>query len=247
MKKLFMFIAAVLALVSCSSVTSNKEDIMVQEDRKVGKFTSIAIQGSPTVIYRQGITCTVKVRANKSVIKDIKTTIDNGCLNVSMKGKGGFFVFSKEKPITIYVTSPDLIGVEIAGSGDFKSEMPLDTDNIRLVVRGSGDIDFDGKILCDNAKMEVTGSGDIDVKDIEALTTDISVIGSGEIDVNQQKVINTDVRLTGSGDITIKCESCGNINSNLTGSGDISIYGSVNNISKQKAGSGDYNINVTKK
>ena len=30
MKKLFMFIAAVLALVSCSSVTSNKEDIMVQ-------------------------------------------------------------------------------------------------------------------------------------------------------------------------------------------------------------------------
>ena len=167
MKKLFMFIAAVLALVSCSSVTSNKEDIMVQEDRKVGKFTSIAIQGSPTVIYRQGNTCTVKVRANKSVIKDIKTTIDKGCLNVSMKGNGGFFVFSKEKPITIYVTSPDLIGVEIAGSGDFKSEMPLDTDNIRLVVRGSGDIDFDGKILCDNAKMEVTGSGDIDVKDIE--------------------------------------------------------------------------------
>ena len=145
MKKLFMFIAAVLALVSCSSVTSNKEDIMVQEDRKVGKFTSIAIQGSPTVIYRQGNTCTVKVRANKSVIKDIKTTIDKGCLNVSMKGNGGFFVFSKEKPITIYVTSPDLIGVEIAGSGDFKSEMPLDTDNIRLVVRGSGDIDFDGK------------------------------------------------------------------------------------------------------
>ena len=226
MKKLFMFIAAVLALVSCSSVTSNKEDIMVQEDRKVGKFTSIAIQGSPTVIYRQGNTCSVKVRANKSVIKDIKTTIDKGCLNVSMKGNGGFFVFSKEKPITIYVTSPDLIGVEIAGSGDFKSEMPLDTDNIRLVVRGSGDID---------------------VKDIEALTTDISVIGSGEIDVNQQKVINTDVRLSGSGDITIKCESCGNINSNLTGSGDISIYGSVNNISKQKAGSGDYNINVTKK
>ena len=82
------------------------------------------------------------------------------------------------------------------------------------------------------------------MKNLEAMTNDITLIGSGDLSVRQRRVGNTRVQLTGSGDIEVDCEKCGTVDSNLTGSGDISISGTVSNLKKSKAGSGDYIINI---
>ncbi|MDD5784653.1 MAG: DUF2807 domain-containing protein, partial [Prevotella sp.] len=113
-----------------------------------------------------------------------------------------------------------------------------------LAVKGSGDLSIDGHLLCDNVKMTVTGSGDLEVKNLEALTNDVTLVGSGDMEVRQSKVGSTRVRLTGSGDIKIDCRDCGSVDSNLTGSGDISITGTVRNVNKSKAGSGDYHLDI---
>ena len=247
MKKVFMFVAALITLTSCVVSTDVKKAEFAEETRQIRGFKQIQINGSPSVVYTQGNNFEVRVKVAKGdgAFDAVKTELDGDRLVVSCKKLGGnVFNFSSSGQCTVFVTSPDLIGVEVSGSGDFRSTKPIDTDNISLAVRGSGDISIEGLLICDNAKLTVTGSGDLDVKNLEAFTSDITLIGSGDLEVKQRKVGNTRVQLTGSGDIEIDCDKCGTIDSQLTGSGDISIRGTVRTLNKSKAGSGDYNIDI---
>ena len=228
------------------SKTKNKKAEYAEETRPIKGFNQIQVNGSPKVVYTQGRNYEVKVKVlDKDALGVVKTELDGERLVVSLKNyRSMMFNFDKGDRFVVYVTSPDLIGVEVSGSGDFKSTKTIDTDNISLAVRGSGDISIEGLLICDHAKMAVTGSGDLEVKNLEAMTNDITLIGSGDLSVRQRRVGNTRVQLTGSGDIEVDCEKCGTVDSNLTGSGDISISGTVSNLKKSKAGSGDYIINI---
>lgn len=247
MKKIFMFVTAMVTLVSCTFSSNLDNEGYAEETRKIEGFNQIQVVGSPTVIYTQGNKYEVRVRVPNSddPFKQVKTELQGDRLVVSLRSQVNLFgIGGKSTRVVVYVTSPDLIGVEVAGSGDFKSDKPIDTDNISLAVKGSGDLSIDGHLLCDNVKMTVTGSGDLEVKNLEALTNDVTLVGSGDMEVRQSKVGSTRVRLTGSGDIKIDCRECGSVDSNLTGSGDISITGTVRNVNKSKAGSGDYHLDI---
>ena len=246
MKKFFVFVAAMFTLVSCSAILE-QEEVQIEETRMVNKFKQIHILGSPTVIYTQGSKCSVKVKAPKSIVKKVSTVCKGDRLEIETKGVINFWGFNSGgnyDRVTVYVTSPDITGVELNGSGDFTSDKPIDTDNISLTVRGSGDISLKGHLICDNAQLQVTGSGDLEVSDLEALTSKVVLIGSGDLSVRQRNVKNTRVELTGSGDISVECLHCDRLDSRLTGSGDISISGTVRKIDKVKAGSGSYNLNL---
>ena len=245
MKKFFVFVAAIFTLISCSPIVEQKE-AMIEETRMVDKFKEIQIMGSPTVIYTQGSKCSVKVKAPRSIVKKLLTACKGDRLEIETKGGINFWGFKGDSfdKVTVYVTSPDITGVELNGSGDFRSDKPIDTDNISLIVRGSGDISVKGHLICDNAQLQVTGSGDLEVANLEALTNDVVLIGSGDLEVRQHNVRDTKVQLTGSGDIKVDCDRCDRLDSQLTGSGDISIRGSVRHVNKMKAGSGSYNISI---
>ena len=107
--------------------------------------------------------------------------------------------------LTIYVSSPDLVGVRLNGSGDFISRRQIDTDVMNVVLRGSGDIEFDD-IICDRFTTELIGSGDIKINQLEARTSSAMVIGSGDVVINQSNVIDTNLSLRGSGDISVNFE-----------------------------------------
>lgn len=244
MKKFFLFVATVFSLISCSFSASASEP-QIEETRVVKAFTQILVKGSPTVIYTQGNKCSVKVKAPQNLIKEIKTVSNGNLLEIGRDDKLRKLGFNNSNDmIVVYVTSPDIVGVDVMGSGEFVSEKPIDTDNISLKVRGSGEISVKGHLICDNAKILVAGSGDINVSDLEALTSNVQVVGSGDINLRQRNVNQTRVELTGSGDIEIDCLNCDKLNSVLTGSGDISISGSVRQLKKSKAGSGSYDINI---
>ena len=141
-------------------------------------------------------------------------------------------------PACVYVTSPDLIGVELLGSGDFECRSHLDTDNLDVMLKGSGDIVF-SDIICDRIKTSVIGSGDLTIEKAVAQTADVELIGSGDVKIKQQKVKQTKVELKGSGDIKMNLTNCGTIDCRLLGSGDITLQGDVMKLNSYTRGSGD--------
>lgn len=239
MKKFCLFLAAFFAIVCSTKLYAFASKDEVVETRSLKGFERIRLQGSPDIKYTQGKTWSVRVKAPKSVSKNVVTRVEKDCLVVSVKS-GSMFNFNslKGQDVTVYVTSPDLIGVEVQGSGDFECKSKLDTDNLDLSLRGSGDIEFTD-IICDRIRSSVVGSGDLEIKYVEAKQSDIELVGSGDIKIKQSKVDRTQIELKGSGDVKVHCDQCKVVNCRLVGSGDITLTGAVQQLNKTTRGSGD--------
>ncbi len=241
MKKLFWFFVAVFAVVASTSVYAFRGSDKVEEGRKLTGFERIRLQGSPDIKYTQGKTWSVRVKAPKSIIKNVQTRVENKTLIVSVKS-GSVFRFSslKDNDVTVYVTSPDLIGVEVQGSGDFECKSHVDTDNLDINLKGSGDIDF-YDIICDRIKVSLVGSGDVEIKKVVTQYSDVELVGSGDVKISQLNAKDTKLELKGSGDIKVANQNCGTVTCRLVGSGDITLTGTVKQLNKTSRGSGDIN------
>ena len=239
MKQLFLFLVALFAIVCSTQLYAFTSKNEVVETRPLKGFERIRLQGSSDIKYTQGKTWSVRVKAPKSIIKNVVTRVEKNCLVVSIKS-GSVFNFNslKDNDVTVYVTSPDLIGVEVQGSGDFECKSKVDTDNLDLSLRGSGDIEFTD-IICDRVRSSVVGSGDLEIKYVEARQSTIELVGSGDVKIRQSKVEQTQIELKGSGDVKVHCDQCQVVNCRLVGSGDITLTGTVRQLNKTSRGSGD--------
>ena len=252
-----------MTLASCSEAGSLKTSISTDNDRyvvtegkivkqylKVGKFISVRIEGSPTVKFVQGNKHEVIVQGTKEYVGKIKTVVEGNKLVVGLKSNISFNIFknrSDRKNLVIYVTSPDLVGVELAGSGDFICKGPIDTDRLNIQVNGSGDVDFEGHVICDKLNVQMAGSGDVDIMNVDAIESELQLVGSGDIEVKQKNVEHTKIQLIGSGDIKVSFDNCKDVESSLAGSGDVTLKGNITGrLNKAKAGSGDYIIELRK-
>ena len=231
MKKVFLSLIALVAfgmLTSCScnglNVNFTRTKPLVERTRQIKGFERIELQGSLDVKYCQADSFSVLVKAPADVIKDVETRVDGNKLVVNMKGSNKFLNIgvSDSEDVTVYVTSPDFIGIELKGSGDFKCKGLLDTDKLDISLNGSGDIEFDD-IICDEVNVSLVGSGDVEVKNV--------------------KMLRSNVNLVGSGDIKVKYDDSGKVEANLTGSGDIELTGEVTEYKSNVRGSGDMHRN----
>ena len=217
----------------------------VTQVRHIKDFEEIEIYGSPTVYYKQGDSFAVKVVGPEDLVDKIVTEREGQSLVIRNKGKFGVFNISmtSDDELAVYVTSPDLVRIQLNGSGDFISNQRIDTDNMQITLRGSGDIDIDD-LICDNCVTEVVGSGDLEIRSLETRTSDVSLVGSGDVKLGQKNVQLTDISLRGSGDIAIDfMQGCREVHTNLVGSGDVSLKGRVKRFTQQKTGSGDIDTN----
>ena len=252
-----------MTFVSCSEAGSLKTSISTDNDsyvvtegkivkqyRKVGKFISVRIEGSPTVKFVQGDKHEVIVQGTKEYVDKIKMVVEGNKLVVGLKNNISFNIFknrSDRKNLVVYVTSPDLVGVELAGSGDFICKGPIDTDRLNIQVNGSGDVDFEGHVICDKLNVQMAGSGDVDIMNVDAIESELQLVGSGDIEVKQKNVEHTKIQLIGSGDIKVSFDNCKDVESSLAGSGDVTLKGNITGrLNKAKAGSGDYIIELRK-
>ena len=254
MRKFFLFLLAISAIAVCEA--KSKKTTVTTENRKTAAFKRISMSGPIDVIYTQGKTCSVKVTSSAEQMKDVKTGVKDGTLFISYEGQncisftangiGNLFRAiggrgSGYEGITVYVTSPDIIEINLTGSGDFVSRNRIDTDKLTLRLRGSGDMTI-SDIICDEIDTELVGSGDIRLPRTDVLRSRISLVGSGDISTGQSNTRHTEISLKGSGDINVSFagDKCGTANASLYGSGDITLSGRLKSLKKTSRGSGDF-------
>ena len=224
MKKVFLSLMALGMLASCAcsglKVHYFNSKPQGEDSRQLKGFERIELLGSLDVKYEQADSFSVRVAAPVDVIKDVETRVEGNKLVVSMKGSNKFINVgvSDGDDVTVYVTSPDFLGIELKGSGDFECRQLLDTDNLDILLKGSGDIKFHD-IVCDQVNVSLVGSGDVELKNV--------------------KMLRSYVDLVGSGDVKVRFSESGSVESSLTGSGDITLSGTVRNFTSNVRGSGD--------
>ena len=238
---IFTTMTAVGFIVS-SCFKSTRSEFRSTEE-KLPYFNKIVISAPVRVHFIQGDKSSIKVVNKNKHGGQIIKECHGGVLEISWNSVIKWNILKKsEKDVEVYVTSPDLIGVTLKGSGEFISSGKVDSDNLEITLAGSGDILFTD-IICDKIKTNLRGSGDIKINNLQCLHSETTLMGSGDIKINSESSTTSDILLKGSGDIEINYNNANAINCKLEGSGDIELSGMAKTLNKQKRGSGDIDIN----
>ena len=208
-----------------------------EQTRKVDPFTEISLRIGAKVHLEQGAKQNLEIVAKSSTLDEIITEVKDGKLIIRFPNKDYFWKTFQPGEITIYITTPEINGLGISGSGDIIAENEIKTKildlgvsgsgNIRLSelsaervkssISGSGDIVLAGKEAAQDLSVAISGSGNFKGMNFSADDVSIKVAGSGNVDIEANK--NLFVRLAGSGNVTYKGRPM--IDQSIAGSGKV--------------------------
>lgn len=224
--------------------TVKASKVYVTRDVHVGEFNRIEVSGSPDVIYRQKAgKPMVEVYASDNIVDLLDIREEGGTLYVRFK-KGVSVSYDK---LEIRVSSEQMNGIKVSGSGDVDLASDIRTDRMELRVSGSGDING-GRIDCRGAfSMGISGSGDVNLQEIRSSSLDMSVTGSGDAKTGRVSVGgNTAISVTGSGTVRIEGGNTESAELKVSGSGDIFAGNyQARRVSASVTGSGDIRCHAT--
>ncbi|HAQ21684.1 MAG TPA: hypothetical protein DCR40_21005 [Prolixibacteraceae bacterium] len=225
---------AFLLFVSFLSVLQAKAD---EQTRKVDPFTEISLRISANVHLEQGAKQNLEIVAKPSTLDEIITEVKDGKLIIRFPNKDYFWRTFQPGEITIYITTPEINGLGVSGSGDIIAEDEIKTktldmavsgsgniklselsaERVKSVISGSGDIIVAGKTTAQDLSVNISGSGNFKGLDFSSDDVTVKIAGSGNVGVEANK--NLYVRLAGSGNVTYKGKPM--IDQSIAGSGSV--------------------------
>ena len=207
------------------------------QTRKVDPFTEISLRIGAKVHLEQGEKQNLEIVAKSSTLEELITEVKDGKLIIRFPNKDFFWKTFQPGEITIYVTTPEIKGLGVSGSGDIIAEDGIKTkaldlavsgsgnikiedlsaEQVKATISGSGDIVLSGKTAAQDLGVAISGSGNLKGMDYSADDVSVKIAGSGNVDIEANK--NLYVRLAGSGNVTYKGHPL--IDQSIAGSGKV--------------------------
>jgi len=219
-----------VSLTGCSSVIVGEP---VTENRDVGEFTTVSIDGPGTLSITTGDTASLTITAPQSTLDSINTTTLSGVLEISPD----YTSTDLHGPVIYMLTVPVVDGIIVRGSATVSADFTgatdasietrgsgsvtgtnLDADHAQATVRGSGGIKIVGSVTM--LSVVVTGSGDYEGPELESRECTVDIAGSGDAKVNVTRTLAIDVRGSGNVAYTGGAE----VTSDIAGSGKVSEF-----------------------
>ena len=217
-----------LSLVSCTinvdgesfggkTIKGNGNVVSKTYDVSTFDEISIALPATVNFIIADDYTCTVRVDENLMEYLDIKVKDHDLILKKQEKHKNTNLHATE---FIIDITAPSLENINLAGSGTFNANSPLEGEKFEANVAGSGDIVFNKTVTAREVELNVAGSGDLICNELIADKLDADIAGSGDLKVVSGNVREVESSVAGSGDIVLSCD-IENLDADIAGSGDI--------------------------
>lgn len=194
-----------------------------EQSRKVDAFSEISLRISAKVHLEQGDKQNLEIVAKPSTLEQIITEVKDGKLIIRFPNKDFFWKTFQPGEIIIYITTPEIKGLGVSGSGDIIAEGSIKTSAIDLGISGSGNIKL-MELTAARVKSTISGSGDIILAGKEA-AQDLSIVisGSGSLKAMDYKADDVSVKVSGSGNVDI--EAVKNLYIRVAGSGNVTYKG----------------------
>jgi hypothetical protein len=228
MKSKFFFLALSTFVLLISSPVAAKEDL-----RKLPSFSEISLRISAKVYVEQAENQSVRIVASPETLEQIITEVKGRTLQIRFPSNNIFKRWDPGK-IEIYISVPEVDGLNVSGSGDIVAEK-IETRILDLVISGSGNIKIE-ELDAERISATVSGSGNIKIED-GGVAEDLKarITGSGNIDASGLEANNIDALTSGSGNCSVF--SNGSIKARIAGSGNV-YYSGNPAIESSIAGSG---------
>lgn len=231
MKQFFFVMLVVSALASCNLEIIKGSGVLKTETRTISGAEKIKAVGSFDVEITPGTETSLKVEGDDNLISRIITEKKDGYLVIKMEDD---INYSTENKLVVYITTPQLEAVSLAGSGNVVTKGKFTgSDKLKVSLSGSGNADI--QVNTPSIQANIAGSGDIKIVG-ETKDVSIKIAGSGNFIGDELRAENADAHIAGSGDIKIFADV--KLDAHIAGSGSIMYLGNATVIQKV-AGSGE--------
>jgi hypothetical protein len=172
----------------------------------------------------------IKVEADENLMPYIETKTENGWLVI--RAKDDYDLSSKNR-IVVYVTTPELSALKVAGSGKVESKETWgNAEDFELGVAGSGDVSI--TVASHSMDVNIAGSSNVEVKG-DAKDIKVDIAGSGSFMGGELKANDVGVSVAGSGDAEVFAMET--LKVKVAGSGDVKYRGNAT-VDQKIVGSG---------
>ena len=235
--KTYFFLLCSITMVSACIHMGERVDgngNMKSEKRTVSTAERMKVLGDMDVYVEKGPT-SVRVEADENILPYIETSMNDGWLEI--RTRDGINLNSKD-PIKVYVSTPEVSGLTVAGSGTIESKDEFSTSHdMEFDISGSGDIT--AVIHSPRVESHISGSGNLHVSG-ETKDVEIHISGSGNYDGPGLKAENAEVSIAGSGDANLFADE--RLKASIAGSGDVRYQGNAT-VDSHISGSGSVTKN----
>lgn len=235
MKHILLFLTVImLTATSCrwfgyKRVVGNGN--LETQDRPIQQAERIKLAGSYDVEITQGPTTSVKVEADENILPYILTRSEGGFLIIKSKDH---ISLSTDNTIKIFITTPKLEQVNLAGSGNIIGKSKFTGgDKLTLKIAGAGDMKME--VNTPSIEAEIAGSGSMTLTG-ETRDQRIRISGVGDYIGEALKSENAVVKIAGSGNV--KLFAAATLDVNIAGVGSVYYKGSPV-VKQHVAGSGE--------
>ncbi|MGV8962854.1 MAG: head GIN domain-containing protein [Candidatus Saccharimonadaceae bacterium] len=218
MRNFKLFLSTLLIMVVATSTTCAQKRLMSNKTYPIKSFTSVETDVVANVIYTQSSNVSVRAEGDKDMLDNLEITEKNGELKITHNKK---IRIKNKKNLTIYISSPTIIELDIEGVGNWNMKGRVKADNLKIEFDGVGNfeaLDLESK----NTRVSYQGVGNLTLGG----TTDfleLNAEGVGSINAQSMKARKAVVKSSGVG--SVKCYASENIDLNNNGVGSITYYG----------------------
>lgn len=213
------------------------EPAVIQQQRDVGAFSAIELQGPYRVIVEaQGVRA-LQLSGAAERLAEVETLVSGDTLIVRPVNRLRFvFGFKRaSEEIIVRIGAPGLKSLKSAGSGQVQLSQ-LQSGPLALTLTGSGDLSAGGSV--GDLVFNSSGSGDADLHLLKSASLQAHMSGSGDLsaaDVSQELI----AEVSGSGDLQVAALRAARVELQLRGSGNVKLGGSCQDLRAELSGSGD--------
>ena len=246
-----LMMVSATTLMSCSmggNFSMNGNLQYSQQDLQPKDFKAIDVSVVADVYYTQNNGNKHDVKLDFSAIQDekdrellkqkVKVVYRDGGVEIGLTGnvknmKG----MNEGKRLKVYITSPDLVKVDMEGVGSFHAG-DVNSDQLTLDNEGVGSMYFKS-ILANKLKVTNEGVGSVNIDKVTGDDFSIDNEGVGKVNVGFYQGGKLDIDNEGVGKVSAKVD-CKSIKASLEGVGGITLSGKTQFYKKEKDGVGHF-------
>lgn len=228
--------ASALALAACNFAMGKAEDRNVGAETsrtyQVGAFQKVEVAGPYDVTVTTGAAPAVSAKGGAALLDETEVVVEGDTLVIRPKKKNGLRFSWRGGKASFAVSTAQLSGAAIAGSGDINVDRG--SGDFRGSVAGSGSLAV-AALSAGAADLSIAGSGGINAKG-SAQSVKVNIAGSGDVDLAGVAARTADISIAGSGNVAASASETANVS--IMGSGDVSVTGGAK-CKTSKMGSGN--------
>jgi hypothetical protein len=233
-----LLLVSILSTIAINAYTADQD--LVTEPRSAQAFHKIHVEGNNEVDITTGSNLpSVTVSADKAVLANVMTKIDDETLYISAKNQDfwsmfkGFFAKENKPRIIAKIAVASLTNVDASGSSTVNINDLRPAKKIKLEFSGTTNGLYTGTGVAN--KIEFESSGDSNYG-LEGATDKLKIETTGSAIVNAEKLKAQQVEIESSGQANIKVNALESIDAEASGESTIEVSGNPKQVKQNISG-----------